>query len=210
MHSINTGIQNINTSIDQLKDTIPILLKLVGFTWCIHIANILSQDRLNMIGGIIPRHLFGMQGIICSPFLHASISHILVNSLFFLILGSMVLIHGENVFINASISIVLISGTLTWIIGRPAIHIGASGVIMGYWGYLIVSLYYQPDIITLASVIIGGYHFGASFFEGLLPTSSTTSWEGHLSGIIAGGLTTYYYNDITIIISVIQQNLPSI
>lgn len=196
MSPLSASIQSITEGIAELKVHLPLLLQLVAFAWCVHGLNMASRYRLSVIGGIYPRHLFGTQGIIFSPILHANIAHILVNSLFFLILAGMVIVHGKTIFTISSISIILISGTITWCIGRQAIHIGASGLIMGYWGYLIVLAYYQPDILTIISVIIGGYHFGSSFMEGLLPTSSTTSWEGHVSGLIAGGVTAYFYADI--------------
>ena len=98
--------------------------------------------------------------------------------------------NGWDLFVATSLSISLISGILVWIVGRPGIHIGASALVMGYWGYLLFSAYHQPGMHTWLLAAICIYYFGG-LITNLAPTEKGVSWEGHLCGCTAGILTAW-------------------
>lgn len=85
--------------------------------------------------------------------------------------------------------ITLVSGGILWLIGRRAIHVGASGLIMGYWGYLLVYAYQHPSILSYVLAIICIYYFGGLLLS-IFPKEDSVSWEGHLFGLFAGILAT--------------------
>jgi membrane associated rhomboid family serine protease len=155
----------------------------------VHIINMLLGYRLNVLG-IYPRHLFGLIGIPCSPFLHGSFNHLFFNAIALFVLANFVLLQGITNFFHITLLIGGLSGLALWLFGRPAIHIGASGLITGYWGYLLVNAYQHPSIITVILAIVCVYYFGGIFFS-IFPGKQGMSWEGHLFGLLAGLGTAY-------------------
>ena len=77
------------------------------------------------------------------------------------------------------------SGILVWCFAKPGIHIGASGLITGYWALLVSDIYQQG---TLTAIILGcvSLYYFAGIFLGVFPGKKGVSWEGHLFGLLAG------------------------
>lgn len=176
---------------DSLITNGPFLLKCVGLLWAITLVNAAIGYRLNVFG-ILPRHPWGIIGIPCAPFLHGGFNHLFMNTILFLFLGSFMIMSGLNLFYEVTILIIIISGILTWLFGRKAIHIGSSSLIMGYWGYLLVHAYEQP---TLLAILLGGacFYYFAEMAVNLLPSEPGVSWEGHCFGLIAGILANFIH-----------------
>ena len=134
---------------------------------------------------VVPRTAGGLLGIITAPFIHANLSHLATNLLPFLVLGALVLRRGESVFLAVALSIALGQGMLLWLLGRKVAHVGMSGVIFGFFGYLLALAWFTratPDLLAAAGVLL----FYGGMLAGLSPARSGTSWEGHLFGLIAG------------------------
>jgi membrane associated rhomboid family serine protease len=134
---------------------------------------------------IVPRTAGGLLGIATAPFLHANFAHLVANLPPFLVLGALVLRLGSHRFIETSVIVVLGSGALVWLLARRGAHMGASGVVFGFFGYLIGLAYFTratSDLLVAAGVIVvyGG------LLAGLKPVRKETSWEGHLFGLIVG------------------------
>ena len=181
-------IQKLSAETDLLinasKANFPFVLKIIACLWGIQFLNALLKGRL-MIFGILPRHLWGLIGIPLSPFLHNSFGHLAMNTVPLTLLMLLVLMYGKLQFYYVSVTIIGISGLLTWLIGRDGFHIGASGVVMGYWGYTLMNAY---EHFSLNSVILAAlclYYF-AGLYINLFPTEKQASWEAHVSGLIAG------------------------
>ena len=47
------------------------------------------------------------------------------------------MLYGKRIFVHTSLIITHISGLGLWIVGRPSYHVGASGLIFGYFGFLV-------------------------------------------------------------------------
>jgi membrane associated rhomboid family serine protease len=157
--------------------------------WVIQIINVCSHYALNRFG-LIPRYGPGLIGIVTSPFLHGNFSHLFLNSIPLFALAALVLIQGVHVFIQVTLVIMFIGGLLVWLFGRRAVHVGASGVIMGYWAYLLVMAVHEISIMTVILAIICIYYFG-SMVMNIFPTDKESSWEGHLFGAVAGVIAVY-------------------
>lgn len=166
-------------------------LSLVGILWIIHLVNSVLRYQLNMLG-IYPRHVFGLIGIPFFSFLHASFNHIFFNSIPLVILVDLLLLSGKQNFINVTTCIIGISGLTIWLLGRHAIHVGASSLIMGYWGYLLISAWHSPSVLTYAVMFLCLYYFGGLVVN-FFPTEERVSWEGHIFGFLAGVTTLYLY-----------------
>jgi len=146
--------------------------------------------------GVAPRTLSGLIGIPAAPFLHENLHHILSNTFPLFIL--LTLLAGSKARSwKVVVDIVLLGGLLLWLFGRPAIHIGASGLIFGLIAFLILSGFLEKQLIPLAIACIVGFIYGGTLISGVLPRfGSHISWDGHLCGAIAGGIVAYALRDV--------------
>lgn len=174
----------VTTIISQLRVNTPVLLVLIGCLYLIHIINWIVGYRLNYLG-IYPRKSFGLVGIIFSPFLHGNFNHLFFNSIPLFILASFVLFNGWTIFICVSVIIIVLGGIATWCFGRKGLHIGASGLIMGYWSYLLINAYHQGTWLSIVLAVVCVYYFGGLLFH-LIPKAEKSSWEGHVFGFLSG------------------------
>ncbi|GAL74430.1 hypothetical protein JCM19275_3285 [Nonlabens ulvanivorans] len=135
--------------------------------------------------GIRPGKLSGLKGVVFSPFIHADLGHLWSNTI-----PSLVLITGLFYFYrNISLKVLLLglffSGIMTWVIGRPSYHIGASSLI-----YLLASFLFFKGVFTkhyrmLALSFVVAFFYGSMVWY-VLPLKTGISWEGHLSGGVVG------------------------
>jgi membrane associated rhomboid family serine protease len=134
---------------------------------------------------LVPRTSGGLLGIFTAPFVHGNLAHLLANLPPFIVLGVFVLRHGERTFLKTALLIVLGSGLLLWLLGRSAAHMGASGVIFGFFGYLVALAYFSRGMtdVLIAGAVLLVY---GSMLAGIKPARSGTSFEGHLFGLISG------------------------
>jgi membrane associated rhomboid family serine protease len=156
----------------------------VALLWGIECVNALLGHRL-ISWGILPRTFGGLVGIPLSPFLHGSLTHLILNTVPLVTLGSFVAFYGVRLFLAVSLWIILLSGTALWLFGRSAYHVGASSVIFGYFGYLVARGWYERSVTALLVALLTLVLYG-SIVWGVLPTRSYISWEGHLFGLLAG------------------------
>ncbi len=173
----------------ELRNHVVILGGLVALMWGIEILDqfvfrIGLRQTLD-IYGIIPRNPIGLRGILFAPFLHSNFAHLIGNTIPFVFLGWLIMLRETRDFLWVSLITALVSGTGTWLFGSPGFHIGASGVIFGYLGYLISRGYFERKPLTVAMSLFVGVTYG-SMIWGVFPTRMGISWEGHLFGFIGG------------------------
>ncbi len=167
-----------------------VLRDCIVMAWVVGVVNFAYLGGgLNRLLGIRPREPLGLLGIIFSPFLHRNAGHLIANTLPFAILGWLVLLQGIDNFYALSVVILLVSGLGTWVLGRPAIHLGASGLIFGYLGYLIARGYLEVTLMTIGLAFVVMLLYGDQVST-MLPDSeqTTLSWEGHMFGFLGGVL----------------------
>ncbi len=181
-------IEQLNQLFDNLRVHLPVLLGFLSVFWGVHVVNILLGYRLNVLG-ILPRHLLGLPGIVCSPYLHGHSSHLLFNTVPLIILAAILLSAGSEQFYLATAGIQLISGLLLWLFGRKGFHVGSSMLLLGYWGYLLCATFNQPSLPLLLSSGAMLYYFGG-LLSSFVP-SKGVSVEGHVFGFVAGILMYY-------------------
>lgn len=160
---------------------------LVALMWVVGMVNALLDYRLSEYG-VVPRTVDGLIGIPLMPFLHGSFDHLVVNTLPMVVLGGLVAIHGSRKFLTATVFITLVGGGALWVVGRTAVHVGASGLVFGYFGYLIARAWYTRSIVAVLIAVVVAVVYGGILL-GVLPFfQEGVSWEGHLTGLIAGAL----------------------
>ncbi len=178
--------QKVQTIGNEIKTQIKILGTLVAIFWIVTIVNeILLRGTLTQFG-IYPQRTIGLRGILFAPFLHGGFYHVAANTLPFIVLGWLVMLRNLKDFYVVSAIAALSAGLGTWLIGNPySVHIGASGVIFGYFGYLLFRGYFERSFVAIAISLAIGVTYGGLIW-GVFPTRSYISWEGHLFGFIGG------------------------
>lgn len=174
--------------INTFFDTIQLVFVIIGLIWIVEIIN-MSMGHNLYIYGVLPRKVEGLKGIILHPFIHGSLQHLMLNTIPLFVLGSFVAIEGRKTFFGVNISIILIGGTLLWLLGRPSFHIGSSVLVFGYFGFVLANAFYKKTVSAIIISIITLILYGGLIY-GVLPINSYSSWEGHLFSMIAGGIST--------------------
>lgn len=135
--------------------------------------------------GIYPRNLFGLKGIVFSPFIHGSLEHLYNNTIPLAILSlALFYFYREKAW-----SVLLwgwfLSGTLTWLIGRESYHIGASGLIYVLASFIFFKGIFQRHFRLIALSLVVVFIYGSMLWY-IFPIEEGISWEGHLSGFLVG------------------------
>lgn len=140
--------------------------------------------------GIQPRTEHGLLGIIAAPLLHGGIDHLVANTIGVLVFGGLVILRSTAHFWTVTLIGALASGAGTWLFGRPALHIGASGIIFAYFGYLLLTGWFErrPGAVLLSIAVF--LVWGPMLYS-ILPMQSGVSWEGHLFGLLGGILSAW-------------------
>lgn len=142
--------------------------------------------------GILPLQAEGLRGIIFSPIIHSSYSHLLSNSVPFLVLTFALLYFYRNLAYRILFLIYILSGFCVWLGGRESYHIGASGIVYGLASFLFFSGVFRKDANLLTISIIVVFLYG-SMFWGIFPIVPGISWESHLWGSASGLMLAFYY-----------------
>ncbi len=160
------------------------LIFLLAVIWGVEAVNLIMGHGLAS-WGILPRSISGLIGIPLAPFIHGSLVHAVSNTVPLIVLGGLTLTAGRGRFWEATILIVLLSGALVWVFARDAYHIGASGLVFGYFGILMARAVFERGIVSFAIALITVALYGGLIW-GVLPSRSHISFEAHLFGLIAG------------------------
>jgi membrane associated rhomboid family serine protease len=157
---------------------------LVAVMWGLELVDLGLGGRLDSFG-IWPRQGRGLTGILFAPLLHGGFRHLISNTLPFLVLGWLIMAKDWSEWLVVSIVVALISGAGTWIFGANGVHIGASGVIFGYFGFLLARAFFERTAGSFLVALLVLAMFGGMIW-GILPIRVGISWEGHLFGLIGG------------------------
>ena len=163
---------------------LPVLV-LTGACWLVFLVNNLMLGGHFDQYGIQPRQMDSLKGILFTPFLHGSYEHLLANTVPLLILGGLICARGAGEFIVVTVGGILLGGALTWLFARNACHIGASGLIFCYFGYLASLALFRRTFWSLLLSVACILAYGG-IVRGILPTAAAISWESHFAGLIAG------------------------
>lgn len=181
----------VETTKSPLLQAIQLMIIVTASLWLIEIADSFVFDHGLDRHGIIPRTWSGLDGILWAPFLHGGFGHMLANTVPLVILGWFVAADGMRRWVSATLFIIVVGGLATWLLARPATHIGVSGLIFGYVGFLLVAGFVEKSFKGIAVAVLVGFLFGGMVLRGITPVSSWVSWESHLFGLAAGILAAF-------------------
>ena len=160
------------------------------------IDQVLLRHRLDRLG-IVPRTQLGLRGILFAPLLHGTWNHLMANTLPFAVLGWLTLLQGVPEFTIVTAVVWVVSGLGVWLFAAPhTLHVGASGIIFGYFGFLLSRSYFEQDLRSAAVSVVVALLYGPLIW-GILPSRRRgISWQGHLFGFVGGILIARYLPEL--------------
>jgi membrane associated rhomboid family serine protease len=161
--------------------------------WAIKFFEV-SMELSFVGGGVYPRKLSGLKGILFSPLIHGDWKHLLDNSMPVLLLSLALFYFYRDIAYKIWLLIYFISGILLWGVGREAYHIGASGLIYGLAAFLFLSgIIRRVRSLTAISLLVVFWYSGMVW--GLLPFDFKVSFEAHICGAVSGIVLSIIYRD---------------
>lgn len=158
-------------------------IALVAVFWLVFAIDIVFLESRNF--GILPRQIYGLLGIVTAPFFHANLLHIMSNSLPFLVLGTLVRSYGASTFWQVFFISMVVGGIGTWLFSSPGSVIGASGIVFGFWSFLLAYGIKRRSPQSIVIAIVVAIFYGAMVFS-FFSFKSYISWSGHFFGAVGG------------------------
>jgi membrane associated rhomboid family serine protease len=172
----------------ELKVHATLLGGFVALIWAIEIIDFLIFRGALDSFGIRPRTVSGLIGIALAPLLHIGFAHLAANTIPFIVLGWLIMLRETRDLFLVTLVSAVIGGLGVWLIGSTySVHVGASGVIFGYFGFLLLRGWFERSALSIALSVVVGIFYGGMIW-GVLPTQMGLSWEGHLFGFLGGVL----------------------
>lgn len=171
-----------------LKTQATILGGFVIFIWLIEVMDqFLFRGALDNFG-VWPRTAAGLWGILLAPLLHVGFAHLAANTVPFLVLGWFVMVRRLRDFFTVTLIVMLVSGLGVWLVAPSnTVHLGASGLIFGYFGFLLLRGYFERSFSSIVWSMLVLFLYGGMIW-GVLPQQVGISWQSHLFGFVGGGL----------------------
>ena len=164
---------------------------LIAILWCVALFNHIQGYGFNQFG-IYPRAVDALPGIFFWVLLHGDFTHLILNTTPLFFMGFFVARRGPALFFKITFTVWILAGLCVWLTGRPAWHIGASGLVFGYFGFILAVAIYERSLVDLAVASLTIFYYGGMFF-GLLPSAPFVSWESHVAGFLTGILAAKLY-----------------
>jgi membrane associated rhomboid family serine protease len=176
------------TEIDvaEAKKAFFLMVGFIGLIWLIQIVNWAGHYRLDVDYGIVPRSIGRLPEIFTAPFLHFSWDHIEGNSGPLFVFGFLAAYRGVVKFLWVTLIVAVTSGLAVWLFqGNSELTVGASGLIFGYFGYVLSRGLFDRNLIDALAAVVMALSY-AYILTVAIPGTPGVSWIGHLGGLIGG------------------------
>ena len=167
------------------EEGLALLAATVSLMWIVQLINSLDSYKLDQ-DGLYPHNVDRIWGIFTTPFLHASWSHLIGNTIPFVFMGVLIALAGPGRFAAVTLIVIVLGGLGTWLISPAGVPVvGASGVVFGYATFLLTRGFFNHSVVEILAGVVVGAVFGSALLASLVPHGNV-SWQGHLCGGIAG------------------------
>ncbi|MEV4947605.1 rhomboid family intramembrane serine protease [Streptomyces sp. NPDC053755] len=174
------------TGADRGKAAAKMMLVWVGALWLLEAVDHAAGHALDAYG-IVARDPDGLGGIITAPFLHFGFDHVASNSVPLLVFGFFAALGGIRRFLAVCALIIVADGLGVWLLSpTDSITAGASGLVFGLFGYLVVRGFVERRILGIAVGVTIAAIWGGTMLLGALPSDGAVSWQAHLVGLVTG------------------------
>ncbi|MGW7351856.1 rhomboid family intramembrane serine protease [Streptomyces sp. NPDC054784] len=174
----------------RVKSALLIVLLWVGLLWVLEFVDQATGNALDTFG-IEPRRTNELVDVVPASFLHFGFDHLMANTVPLLVLGFVAALRGTARFLAVAMTIIVVSGLGVWLTAPEHSNTaGASGLVFGLFGYLLVRGFVDRRITDVALGGVVAVLYG-SILWGVLPTSAGISWQAHLFGLMGGVLAAF-------------------
>jgi membrane associated rhomboid family serine protease len=179
------GTGDAESVLAEARKALFVMAGFLAILWVVQLANVADGYRLSAEFGVRPHDVASLPDILTAPFLHASWTHIESNSGPLFIFGFLAAYRGVVRFLGLTVLIIIVSGLAYWLTAQTDSYgVGASGVVFGYLGYILVRGIFDRHLIDLLIGAIMALCFAYQFTV-LLPHAGI-GWQDHIGGLVAG------------------------
>jgi membrane associated rhomboid family serine protease len=190
----NLGAGDPAAVIAEARKALFVMVGFLAILWVVQIANVADHYQLTLSYGIKPRDIGSLPDILTAPFLHFSWAHIEGNSGPLFIFGFLAAYRGVTKFFGVTAVVILTSGLAAWLTeSAHSVGAGASGVVFGYFGYIMVRGFFDRHPIDMLIGAVMALCF-AYQFSVLLPQQGI-GWQAHIGGLVGGVLSGWVFRD---------------
>ena len=170
----------------KFRDALIVMGAFLAVIWVLQVANWADGYRLDGEFGILPEHVSRLPEIFTAPLLHFSWQHIEGNSVPLFVLGVLAAYRSLRRFLLASLIIAVTSGLAVWLFqSSNELTVGASGLIFGYFGYVLVRGFFDRNLVDIGVGLVAGVLYW-TILAVAIPGTPGVSWIGHLGGLVGG------------------------
>ena len=188
------GTANPATVLAEARKALFIMAGLIAVIWIVQIANWADHYQLTLHYGIRPHDVGSLPYILTAPFLHFSWAHIEGNSGPLFNFGFIAADRGVKKFLGVTVLIVLTSGLAAWLTeSGGSVGAGASGLVFGYFGYIMVRGFFDRHAIDLLIGAVMALSFAYQFT--VLVPQAGIGWQAHIGGLVGGVLGAWVFRD---------------
>jgi membrane associated rhomboid family serine protease len=176
----------------KFRDALIVMGAFLAVIWVLQLVNVTVGYRLDKDLGILPEHVSRLPEIFTAPFLHFSWQHIEGNSVPLFVLGVLAAYRSIPRFLLATLIITVTSGLAVWIFqSSNELTVGASGVIFGYFGYVLVRGFFDRNLVDIGVGLVAGVLYW-TILQVAIPGTPGVSWIGHLGGLVGGVIAAWF------------------
>lgn len=188
------GTPDAESALAEARKALFVMVAFLAILWIIQLVNVADHYQLTQEYGIRPRSLGSLPDIITAPFLHVSWTHIESNSGPLFIFGFLAAYRGVARFLGLTALVIVVSGLASWFFAAPdTVGVGASGVVFGYLGYILVRGFFDRHGIDIMIGAVMALCFAYQFTV-LLPHAGI-GWQDHIGGLAGGVVGGWIFRD---------------
>jgi membrane associated rhomboid family serine protease len=191
----STGPRTAEEMIAEARKAFFVMFGFMVVIWAVQIVNWADHYQLDTDYGLIPLKAARLPEIFTAPFLHFSWDHIEGNSGPLFVFGFLAAYRGVLRFLWLTLLVTLTSGLAVWLFqGTDTLGVGASGLIFGYFGYVVLRGIFDRHLIdTLIGVVMAASF--AYLVTVALPGTPGVSWLAHMGGLVGGMIGAWLLRD---------------
>jgi membrane associated rhomboid family serine protease len=188
------GTSDAESVLAEARKALFVMVAFLAILWILQLANVADHYQLATNYGIRPRDASSLPDILSAPFLHVSWTHIESNSGPLFIFGFLAAYRGVVRFLGLTALVIVVSGLAAWFFESPGtIGVGASGVVFGYLGYILVRGFFDRHGTDILIGAVMALCFAYQFTV-LIPRAGI-GWQAHIGGLVAGVVGGWVFRD---------------
>ena len=188
------GTSDAESVLAEARKALFVMVAFLAILWIVQLINAADHYQLASNYGIRPRDASSLPDILSAPFLHVTWTHIESNSGPIFVFGFLAAYRGVVRFLGLTALVIIASGLAAWFFGSPgSIGVGASGVVFGYLGYILVRGFFDRHGIDIMIGAVMAVCFAYQFTV-LVPRAGI-GWQAHIGGLVAGVVGGWLFRD---------------